>query len=63
MDGYEVARRLRERLPDERSPRLIALTGYGDEKTRQYVQKAGFTQYLSKPVDSEVLLTLLRTDA
>ena len=34
MDGYEVARRIRE-LPDFREVTLIALTGWGQEKDRR----------------------------
>jgi CheY-like chemotaxis protein len=33
MDGYEVARTLRLRFP-ERSPAIIALTGWGQEEDR-----------------------------
>jgi CheY-like chemotaxis protein len=54
MDGYEVARRLRERLP-ELKPRLIAVTGYGQEADKQRARLAGFEQHLTKPVDSVVL--------
>ncbi|MFO1429865.1 MAG: ATP-binding protein [Candidatus Competibacteraceae bacterium] len=63
MDGYEVAHRLRAQPPDGSPPRLIALTGYGGEATRQQVQEASFTHHLVKPVEPEVLLTLLRSEA
>jgi CheY-like chemotaxis protein len=62
MDGYEVARRLRERPPDQRPRWLIALTGYSDAGTRQRLQEAGFTQHLVKPVEPSVLVTLLQAD-
>jgi PAS domain S-box-containing protein len=50
MDGYEVARRLRE-IPGCKRTRLIALTGYGQESDRERSRQAGFDQHLVKPVD------------
>lgn len=54
MDGYELARELRERYGA--GVALIALTGYGRENDRQRAQEAGFDLHLSKPVDAEQLL-------
>jgi signal transduction histidine kinase len=54
MDGYELARRLRQELaPDV--PRLIAMTGYGQESDMRRSRDAGFAQHLVKPVDVSVL--------
>jgi signal transduction histidine kinase len=55
MDGYEVARRLRE-LP-ELSPdmRIVALTGYGQDADRRRSEDAGFNGHVVKPVDIETL--------
>jgi len=50
MDGYEVARRIRE-LPDFREVTLIALTGWGQEKDRREAFDAGFDQHFVKPID------------
>jgi len=47
MDGYEVARSLRE---DETGSALIALTGYGQEEDKQRAKNAGFDYHLTKPV-------------
>lgn len=58
MDGYEVARRLRER-PDFEGTRLIALTGWGQESARQRSQEAKFDLHLVKPVDPEEIRLLL----
>ncbi len=62
MDGYAVARRLREEtsLPDTW---LIALTGYGQGEDRQRTQEAGFHVHLTKPVDLAALERLLRSAA
>ena len=51
MDGYELAIRLRDELV--KRPRLIALTGYGQETDRERSRLAGFDLHLVKPVDLE----------
>jgi CheY-like chemotaxis protein len=58
MDGYAVARSLREE-PATRTVRLIALTGYGRESDRQRTQEAGFDLHLIKPVEPLELKRLL----
>jgi signal transduction histidine kinase/DNA-binding response OmpR family regulator len=60
MDGYEVARRLREIEPAERAT-LIALTGYGQGEDRRRSEEAGFHHHLVKPVDPQVLGDMIRT--
>lgn len=52
MDGYEVARRLRQVLPDAV---LAAMTGWGGEEDRRRCQEAGFDHHLLKPVDMDAL--------
>src|SRR3989344_633186 len=47
MDGYEVARRLRE---ENVQSVLIALTGYGQNDDKQRALRAGFDIHLTKPV-------------
>jgi len=54
MDGYEVARRLRE-MPQTRKSLLIALTGYGQQGDRARGKAAGFDGHLLKPVDPYAL--------
>jgi CheY-like chemotaxis protein len=55
MDGYELARRLRE-IPDMPADlRLIAITGYGQDADRQRSIAAGFHSHVVKPVDIDVL--------
>ena len=58
MDGYEVARRLRE-LPQTREALLIALTGYGHAEDRRRALEAGFNHHLVKPVDPNDLAALI----
>ena len=60
MDGYEVARRLRQ-LPQLKNLRLIAATGYGQNSDRQRTKDAGFDYHLVKPIDPEQLQIVLET--
>ncbi|HEV3341531.1 MAG TPA: ATP-binding protein [Pirellulales bacterium] len=54
MDGYEVARRLRE-LAEMKAVLLVALTGYGQDEDRRRSAEAGFDSHLVKPVSLEAL--------
>jgi signal transduction histidine kinase len=55
IDGYEVARRLRQD-PLTQNIKLIALTGYGLAEDQRRVLEAGFDMHLVKPVDINNLL-------
>jgi CheY-like chemotaxis protein len=58
MDGYEVARRLKEGLaPPELM--LVALTGWGQDEDRRRTREAGFHHHFVKPVDPGELRQLL----
>jgi CheY-like chemotaxis protein len=58
MDGYQLARRLREH-PDGRGLLLIAVTGVASDRHRRRAVEAGFDEYLIKPVDPGALQALL----
>lgn len=60
MNGYEVARRLRE-SPLTRDALLVALTGLGAADDVARAWQAGFDDYRLKPVDIDELLDLLST--
>lgn len=60
MNGYEVARRLRQQ-PETKRVLLIAMTGYGQDSDRQQSQEAGFDYHLVKPVEPQKLQDLLET--
>lgn len=63
MDGMTLARRLREALGD-RTPYLIALTGFGQPADKVLAREAGFDDYLVKPVGpDEMQLALERSRA
>ncbi|MGZ5600668.1 MAG: transporter substrate-binding domain-containing protein [Methylobacter sp.] len=54
MDGYEVARVLRQ-SPALGTTHLIALSGYGRQEDRELANAAGFNDYLTKPVNFDDL--------
>ncbi len=60
LDGYEVARRLRQ-LPAGRGLLLLALTGYGQREDRLRTEAAGFDRHFVKPADPTVLLAHIET--
>jgi two-component system CheB/CheR fusion protein len=58
MDGYEVARRIREH-PAFHDVILIALTGWGQEEDRRRSHTSGFDHHLIKPTGIDALRALL----
>jgi PAS domain S-box-containing protein len=61
LDGYEVARRMRESVRGE-AVLLIALTGWGQAEDKRRAMEAGFDEHLTKPVDPEFLRVLLAVE-
>ncbi len=59
MDGYEVARRLRQE-PALAGVALIAFTGYAQEEALRQAADCGFDRHLAKPADPEELLRAVR---
>jgi len=60
LDGYAVARSLREALGPH--VLLVALTGYGLPEDRRRALESGFDAHLTKPVTLSVILELLARD-
>jgi signal transduction histidine kinase len=58
LDGYQVARRLRED-PAMDGALLVAMTGYGQPEDRRRSREAGIHHHFVKPVEPFVLRTLL----
>jgi two-component system CheB/CheR fusion protein len=58
MDGWEVARRMRD-LPGLENPVLAAMTGYAHEEDRRRSTEAGVDYHLVKPVELKALLELI----
>jgi PAS domain S-box-containing protein len=58
LNGYEAARQIREQ-PWGKDMVLVALTGWGQEESRQKSRDAGFNGHLTKPVDFPSLEKLI----
>lgn len=58
LSGYEIARRLRS-SPLSSNLLLIALSGFGDDQSRELAKSAGFDAYLVKPVEVSALTRAL----
>jgi signal transduction histidine kinase len=59
MDGYEVARTLRQE-PATARVHLIALSGYAQEEDLQRSREAGFDWHLKKPIEFNELVRVLQ---
>ena len=59
MDGFDVARAIRRRLPAGRPLTIIAMTASSLEGDRERCLAAGMDDYLSKPVTPQALGSLL----
>jgi two-component system CheB/CheR fusion protein len=58
MDGYEVARCLRNEMGED-APMLVAMTGYGQQEVNRHARKAQFDHHIVKPADLGLLKELL----
>lgn len=58
MDGYELARKLREQ-PHDPHLRVVAITGYVRDVARERAESAVFDAHLLKPVRAERLTKVL----
>jgi CheY-like chemotaxis protein/anti-sigma regulatory factor (Ser/Thr protein kinase) len=57
LDGYSVARTLREE--GFRGMRIIAVSGYGQDEDRRRSKEAGMDHHLTKPVDLKTITALI----
>ncbi|RPH46794.1 MAG: response regulator [Burkholderiales bacterium] len=58
IDGLEVARRLRARYGRD-CPRLIAVSGWGQEADKRRAAEAGFERHFTKPVEPSTIAEVL----
>ncbi|HWQ19574.1 MAG TPA: response regulator [Methanotrichaceae archaeon] len=60
MDGLEATRRIRQLLPHEKQPKIIAITALASHGDREMCLDAGMDYYLSKPIQPEQLRNALK---
>lgn len=59
LDGWQVVSTLRAEAATARS-RFIAVSGYGSQEDRRRSELAGFEAHMTKPLDLDHLMRLLR---
>ena len=59
VDGWELTRQLKE-VPATSGIPVIAITAYGKIGDEKKAQRAGFAEYLSKPVSTRELPAIIR---
>jgi signal transduction histidine kinase len=59
LDGYEVCRRMRQQGLTE--ARIIALSGYGQDRDRELSKEAGFNLHAVKPVQIDELIKMIQS--
>lgn len=62
MDGYEVARKLREQAGGS-ALTIVAVSGWGDAKSRERSAAAGMDAHWLKPIDLQELRAYFAKDA
>lgn len=60
MNGFELCRRLRAG-PETATKFIVALTGFSADGVEETILGAGFDRYLLKPVNFQLLLSLMDT--
>jgi PAS domain S-box-containing protein len=59
LDGLEASREINRRWPDERRPRIVAMTANVMQGDRELCAAAGMDDYVSKPIRVEELVAAL----
>jgi two-component system OmpR family response regulator len=60
LDGWHVAKEIRQHRNGKRRPLIIAVTGYGDQPSRLRSYESGIDLHLTKPVNPVELEDLLK---
>ena len=58
QSGFEVAQQIKKD-PELQNVRLVALTAYDDENSRNQAKEAGFDEFFVKPIDPANLMRVL----
>jgi CheY-like chemotaxis protein len=60
MDGFQATARIRQaEFPFGRHTPIIAMTAHAMQDDREHCLRSGFDDYLSKPVDLQVLARMI----
>ncbi|KAL7751605.1 hypothetical protein RI367_003070 [Sorochytrium milnesiophthora] len=59
MDGHEATRQIRQQLPDERQPKVIALTANAFAEDKAACFEAGMDDVLTKPITFQTIEAML----
>jgi len=59
LDGYQVAAEVRQHMGPA-APRMVAMTGYGQESDRRRARDAGFDRHLVKPAEMSEIIAVLK---
>jgi CheY-like chemotaxis protein len=59
LDGLEASRRIVERWPEGRRPRIVAMTANATQGDREMCIAAGMNGYMTKPIRVEQLIESL----
>jgi CheY-like chemotaxis protein len=59
LDGYGLVKHVRG-MKDSYRPLLVAVTAYDTEEDRRRTLQSGFDAYITKPIQADQLLKLLR---
>jgi len=61
LDGWEVAKRLRQQYPQEDGTlQIVAVSGHGEDQARIKSRKAGFDAHVLKPVDIDLVEVIMK---
>lgn len=60
LDGWQVARLLRQRFPNGGGLHLVAISGRGDEDARIRSRQAGFDAHVTKPVAINLVEAIIK---
>lgn len=58
VDGYELLRTIRTKIPNGKSLPAIALTAFADQASREKALTTGFQNHIGKPFDSNALIAM-----
>jgi len=61
IDGEQATKRIRKELPAERQPWIVALTAHALKGDRERYLAVGMNDYLSKPINLERLIGVLKS--